>query len=34
MMKKEMRTAANFRATVTILVISVSVMIMIKKYTK
>ena len=29
MMKKEMRTAANFRATVTILVISVSVMIMI-----
>lgn len=34
MMKKEMRTAANFRATVTILVISVSVMVMIKKYTK
>lgn len=33
-MKKEMRTAANFRATVTVLVISVSIMVMIHKYTK
>ena len=33
-MSKEMRTAANFRATLTVCVISVSIIIMIKKYTK
>lgn len=33
-MSKEMRTAANFRATVTIMVIGVSIMIIVKKYTK
>ena len=33
-MNKEMRTAANFRATATVMVISVSIMIMIRKYTK
>ena len=33
-MKKEMRTAANFRATVTVLVVSISIMVIIKKYTK
>ena len=29
-----MRTAANFRATVTVMVIGVSIMLVIKKYTK
>ena len=33
-MNKELKTAANFRATVTVLVISVSVMLIIRKYTK
>ncbi len=33
-MKKEMRTAANFRATVTVLVVSVAIMVIVKKYTK
>ncbi len=33
-MKKEMRNAANFRATVTILVLSCAIVHVIKKYTK
>lgn len=33
-MKKEIHSAANFRATVTILVISIAITAMIKKYTK
>ncbi len=33
-MRKEMRTAANFRATVTVLVVSAAILIMVKKYTK
>ena len=33
-MNKEMRNAANFRAALTVCVISISIMIMIKKYTK
>ena len=33
-MKKEMRTAANFRATVTVMVIGITIALVIKKYTK
>ena len=33
-MNKEMRTAANFRAAVTVLVVSTAILIVIKKYTK
>jgi len=33
-MSKEMRNAANFRATVTVLVVSAAVLIMVKKFTK
>ncbi len=33
-MKKEMRSAANFRATLTICVLSFAIMRVIKKYTK
>lgn len=34
MSKKEAMAAANFRATVTVLVISVSIVVMIRKFTK
>lgn len=33
-MRKELRTAANFRATVTVMVVGISIMLIIKKYTK
>lgn len=33
-MKKEIHSAANFRATVTVLVISIAIVGVIKKYTK
>lgn len=33
-MKKEMRSSANFRATVTVIVVSIAIAAMIKKYTK
>ena len=33
-MSKEMRNAANFRATVTVMAVSLAVLIMVKKYTK
>ncbi len=33
-MKKEIHSAANFRATVTVLVISIAVTAIIRKYTK
>ena len=33
-MSKEMRTAANFRATVTVVIIGVSIMLIVRKYTK
>lgn len=33
-MSKEMRNAANFRAALTVMVVSAAVVIMIKKYTK
>lgn len=33
-MKKELRSAANFRATLTIITLSIAITVMIKKYTK
>lgn len=33
-MNKEMMSAANFRASVTVIVLSVAISVMIKKYTK
>ena len=33
-MKKEIYSAANFRATLTIITVSVAITVMIKKYTK
>lgn len=33
-MKKKIHSSANFRATVTVLVLSVAITVMIKKYTK
>ena len=33
-MKKQIQSSANFRATVTVIAISVAITVMIKKYTK
>ena len=33
-MKKEMRSSANFRATVIVIAVSIAIAVMIKKYTK